>query len=112
MFLVENSSEEFQADITLEGQAKSRQIIDQMAKKLADTGRYEVIPGPQITLANDEYSENFKFSLKVNRSEADSGSSTATTQSAPSSQPAVSESPDQGKTTPDKTHKSEALSRK
>jgi Tfp pilus assembly PilM family ATPase len=112
LFLVESTNPEYQADITLEGQAKSRQIIDQMAKKLADTGRYEVIPGPQITLANDEYSENFKFSLKVNRLEAESGSNAATTQPASSSQPAKSETPNQEKATPGKTNKSEALSRK
>ncbi len=97
MFLTESPSGEYRAEITLEGQAKSRQIIDQLAKTLSDTGRYEVVPGPQITLQGDDYSENFKLNLKVSKADGEG---------TPTTGPASELSKDQ-KTTPSKMNKSE-----
>jgi hypothetical protein len=104
MFLTESPTGEYKAEITLEGQAKSRQVIDGLAKTLTDTGRYEVVPGPQITL-EDAYPENFKMNLKVTKLSEDTnagGTQTTRPSVSPSGLPKMERSPK------NKTNKSEA----
>jgi Tfp pilus assembly PilM family ATPase len=63
--------EEYHAMISIEGQASSRQVIDQLSQRLADTGRYEVTPGQQISGTRDpKFPENFKLDLKVIKKKA------------------------------------------
>lgn len=66
LFLAESVKSGALADISIDGQAKSRPVIDEIAKVLAEKGRYEVIPGQQSTNSG-EYPENFKLSLTVIR---------------------------------------------
>lgn len=62
---------EYHAMISIEGQAASRQIIDQLSQRLADTGRYEVTPGQQTSGTRDaQFPENFKLELKVFKKKA------------------------------------------
>jgi Tfp pilus assembly protein PilO len=78
MFVSESPKSGYVAEISIEGQAVSRQVIDQMAQELSDTGRYEVTPGQQVTMSRgDKYSENFKISLKVKKKKSSSAQSSA-----------------------------------
>ncbi len=54
------------AVISIDGQARSGTVIDEIAKILAEKGRYEVVPGSQSTTSGD-YPENFKIDLTLAR---------------------------------------------
>jgi len=64
------------ADISIEGQARNRQTIDQIAQTLVEKGNFKVTPGSTVTLSG-EYPDNFKMTLVANRSKAGGKSNSA-----------------------------------
>jgi hypothetical protein len=62
IFMAESSKADALAEISLDGQAKSRPVMDAIVKDLAEKGSYVVVPGPQSTTTG-EYPENFKVNL-------------------------------------------------
>jgi len=67
VFLAEGKGSGVLADISLEGMAKSRQVIDEIAKTLVEKGKLKVVPG-QVFPVSGEYSSSFKFTVIAGRS--------------------------------------------
>jgi len=65
-YMAESTNDTSRAEIAIQGQADSRRTVDQLAQKLADSGRYKVTPGQQVTMERaDKYPESFKLNLSV-----------------------------------------------
>jgi len=60
--LAEGRDKDMMVNITIDGLAKSRPIIEQIEGDLVDKGKYKVAPGPKSTVSGP-YPESFKINL-------------------------------------------------
>lgn len=86
--LAGSDKEDVFVDISLSGQAKSRQDIDKIAQTLNDQGNFKVTLGQQSTVG-DAYPESFKLTLMGRKPPAEAGKATSTATAPSTSRPPV-----------------------